>query len=176
MQTERKSTVAPLFSRRDAWIQAAGSFSLAAGIAFIGEPGVFGYLGALFFFACGIPGVVALLFPERTKVGIIFDQNCFEHFAALRGAHTIFYDDITRIEALATGGGEQGDAVDLIVHTASQKVRVREADLFTGFFEVLAAVPGFQRSQYAVAAQHTLRGWDHFIGKKFVVMCRAGEC
>lgn len=107
-------------------------------------------------------------------VGIIFDAQGFEHFAALRGTRTIAFADITCIDALATGGGDQGDAVDLIVHTGDHKVRVREQDLFGhGFFDLLAALPGFSREQYAAAAQHPLRGWEHVVGKKFVVMIRA---
>lgn len=167
----RKSTVEPILSGRDAWIQMAGSFAFAAALALMVEPS---YLGALFFFLCGIPGLVALVWPERSKVGIIFDELGFEHFAALRGTRTVAYADITCIEALATGGGDMGDAVDLIVHTAACKVRVREQDLFgDGFFDLLAALPEFRREQYAAAAQHQLRGWENMVGKKLVVMTRA---
>jgi len=69
-----------------------------------------------------------------------------------------------------TGGGNEGDEVLLEIYSRKVKIRLREADLFgTDLHHILFELSGFDREQYAVAANYRLKGFENFKYKRFLV-------
>ncbi len=136
--------------------------------------GIAKFLGAATALVCGSIFAIGSLWPNRFRTGVVVFDGGFELFAGLRGGQLVRFIDIVKIVAVQTGGGGQGDEVMLEISTRNEKVRLGEGDLFnTDLHNILFKLPGFQHGQYSNAADHQLRGLDHFRLKRFTVFERS---
>lgn len=168
LASNRSSTVRQVITPRAAWFASAGSFAVSILFFYEWHLGLSYRLGAIFFCLCGCVFLSAT--SGRCKAGVILSEGGFEQFLGLWPPRKIQYSDIVRIEAVQSGGGAQGDEVYLILRGTGKSVRLGEGDLFsTDLHKIIFELPGFQRDQYSLAADHKLKGREHFFFKGYVV-------
>jgi hypothetical protein len=104
------------------------------------------------------------------KTGVVLFEGGFEQFRGPWPSRKVYFSEITRIDAVRTGWGAQGNKVMLVLHAAGRKVKLGERDFNgTRLRREILALPGFRGDQYALAADYHLKGLEHLFFKSFVV-------
>ncbi len=168
-----KSTmhIVQMVTRREAALFMTLAFAMAGFLFFLGPQGeILPYVGSFFFLLFGSVFLIHTFFPHRIKSGVTLFDGGFEQFMGAFQSRKVYFSDITRIDAVQTGGGSQGDEVMLVFYGAGKPVRLGENDLFgTDLHHRVFALPGFKPEEYALAANHELKGFEYLIFKKFDV-------
>lgn len=127
-------------------------------------------VGLLVCLAFGSLFLVALLFPSVTKQGVNVEPHGFEVRRPFRKVKFIPFEQIENIIAIARGDGPLGEDVSFLFFTSDSQVNVSEYELYqSGLLEALKTNPHFMPHAYREALNHTPRGFDLVVGKRFQV-------
>jgi hypothetical protein len=174
VHTAKQSTAKPVIPRREALIFLVSSLAITLFIISTPLPALAKYSGAVLGWLGVVLFGVAAFNPARCLIGVRLFDGGFEQFRGLRGRKTILYADIEQIVAIQTGNGGYGDEVLLEISNSDVIVQLGEHDLFgTDLHNILFVLPGFQREQYAEAANYQLKWLEQLEFKRFIIFEKA---